>query len=208
MGRICFGSLGAVMSDSAMEPEDRKAGRDRVRDLLVERVQSAGVRPARGRTQADHDALMKRLVERLAYMDADNLMTLAEAIIEQAGAAAHCPSEVAVLEWAEGLQARPFAEKRIVRSWLASREGPQAEAAGYLVELYRWLRQHGRPLMRWDMRQVRADAEENLRRAERLRGRDDLAPEDRHWLEARLRDERAARAIVRDGADRREAGAA
>ena len=72
-----------------------------------------------------------------------------------------------------------------------------AEAGGYLVELYLWLRRHGRPLTNWDRREIRDAAEENLRRVERLRERDNLSAEDRQWLEARAQAERAAKAIVR-----------
>lgn len=192
------------MTDS----EDGKEGKAKVRDLLIQRVAEAGMTRAKGMSIEMHDAYMKRLEAMLAYMSADNLMTLAEIVIgngQGAGGTAW-PSEVTVKGWAHGLQEPPVSQPRIIHSWLASIEGPVAEAGGYLVELYRLLRKTGVPPGPYDKVKMRDMARENSRRtaliADRIE-RGTVTAEDRDWLERYRSDERAARQIVEEGAKRR-----
>ena len=185
--------------------EAKAEDRARVMTLLIEPVRLAGVRRARGHSVADHDAAMTRLSDRLAYMTEDNLQTLAEVLIDNAPGGMW-PGEQVVMGFAHSLQAAAPSESRIIGSWLASVEGPQAEAGGYLVELYRFLRRGGRPPLAMDVRQIKADAASNARRVELTRdriAREVASAEDREWLQGYLADQQAARAIVEQGARKR-----
>jgi hypothetical protein len=187
-----------------MEGEEAAAGRAQVRDLLVDRVNAAGLVRRKGVTNAAHAALIDRLCGHLAYMTPDNLRTLAELVIDAGDGPGRTwwPAETTVRGLAEAVQARPLVQHRIVGSWLASVEGPVAEAGGWLVELYRFLRQHKRPPFAWDKRRLREEAAENNRRLGLLRDRVErnaAGPEDLAWLVSYAEDAREARAIVDAG---------
>lgn len=187
---------------SGAKAEDRA----RVKALVVERLDQAGMLRKRGVSAAAHEAAMNGLCEHLAYMSDDNLMTLAESLIESA-ADGVWPAEVVIRQFARALQEPPAAERRLVSSWLASIEGPKAEAGGYLVELYRWLMQHTRPPLPMDMREIRDRATSNARRVEIVRDRierEAAGPDDRGWLEQYLRDREQARALVDAGRGKKE----
>lgn len=187
------------------------SGRAAVRRLLIERVETAGLVRAKGVAADAHKAMLGALAERLAYLSADNLAVLAEVVIDNAGGPQRnaWPSEVMVRQWAHALQAPPPREHKIL-SWLASIKGPEAEAAGYLVELYRFLVRHGRPPLAYDLRQMGEEAAANNRRGVMVRdkiARDAATPEDRGWLAAYLRDQTEARRLLDEGRARREAKA-
>jgi hypothetical protein len=196
-----------------MEGEEAAAGRAKVRDLLVDRANAAGLVRRKGVTDAAHAALIDRLCGQLAYMTPDNLRTLAELVIDAGDGPGRTwwPAETTVRGLAEALQARPLAQHRIVSSWLASVEGPVAEAGGWLVELYRFLRQHKRPPFAWDRRRLREEAAENNRRhgllCDRV-NRNAAVAEDRAWMASYAEDAREARAIVDAGRAARAAKAA
>lgn len=188
--------------------ESATCGKAAVRELLIDRLNDAGLRRSRGVTREALEKVQARLAEGLAYMTPENLQTLAEVVMDNCDG--EWPAEVVIRSWARALQAPPEAEKRIVTSWLASVEGPQAEAGGYLVELYGFLRLHGRPPLAYDMSQIRARAGDNARRRMMIRDRierDAANDEDHRWLTRYEADLRAARAVVAAGAGRREAGA-
>ena len=180
------------------------SGRAAVRQILISRVSEAGMKPSRGQTQAALDLMFDRLAERLAHMSPLGLRTLADLILDEAikpGAGQHrWPTELVVRSMAEVIEPSPLAEKRIVRSWLASIEGPKAEAGGYLVALYRWLRRHGRPVLPGDLRMtIYPEAERDRAQEARLRGyadRGTLRPDEAEWLVAYDADLAAARAIM------------
>ncbi len=187
-------------------PDAEAAGRAMVRAGLIDRLCDAGLqRPLKVRA-GGFAVMCEALVARLAYLSPENLETLADVILTHAaaqpGTVKRWPAEVLVVAWAGALQRRPFEQSRIASSWLRSIEGPQAEAAGYLPELYRWLRRHGRPPLPGDLRGLRETAAENARRADLVRGRiarDVAQPEDRDWLAAWLRDAQEARDFVAAG---------
>lgn len=197
------GSRAAAAPETGDEVAAGLAGRAAVRVHLLARVAEAGIKPAKGKTIAQQDAVLVRLIDLLSYMDPANLMTLAEHILDHAALhGLRWPDELLVRQWAFGLQPRPVTEKRIVTSWLASIEGPAAQAAGYLTELYLWLRLHGRPPAPYDLRIIRERAEEAERQKALLTDRAErgvIQPHDRQWLEARLRADAVARAIVARG---------
>ena len=185
--------------------EAKAEDRARVKALLIEPMRLAGVRRARGFSVADHEAAMVRLCDRLAYMTAANLETLAETLIDTAPGGIW-PGEQVVMSFARGLEKPPPAGNKIFNSWLASVEGPQAEAGGYLVELYRFLLRAHRPPFGNDEREIRSEAQANARRVELVRdriARGTAGIEDRQWLQRYLADQQAARAIVEQGAQRR-----
>lgn len=187
------------MTDQDQDQNHDQAGRAAVRALLIERLQGAGLRRARGISQTQHLAALDRLTGHLAYMTFANLETLAEVVLDAAQGGI-CPSEALIRQYGEALQARPLAQHRIVTSWLASVEGPRAEARGDLVELFRWLRRHApRPPLPMDMRMIAEMAAANNRQRELIRGRIErqtASDEDSAWLAAYLRDQDAARQIV------------
>lgn len=210
------GSCAAETPQTGDEVAAGLAGRAAVRVHLLARVAEAGVKPPKGKTVAETDEMLTRLVDLLSYMDPANLMTLAEHVLDHAALhGLRWPSEIEIRQWAFGMQPRPVTEKRIVTSWLASIEGPAAQAGGYLTELYLWLRLHGRPPAPYDMRIIRERSEDAERQKVILTDRAErgtIQPHDRQWLEARLRADAVARAIVARGeagrAMRAEAAAA
>lgn len=179
-------------------------GKAAVRRLFVQRVEDAGLLPAKGVTPAAHGAMMARLVDYLSYMSPDNLMTLAELVMGNAEGAKGtlCPSELVIKGFAKSLQPRPLAEHRIVTSWLACIEGPKAEMGGYLVELMRWLRRHGRKPLGYDVRQMQQLAAENQRAMFLIAGRIErgvATPEDHSFAQAYGDDLTRATEIVAAG---------
>lgn len=192
-----------------MTGSDEDHGRVQVRDVLVEGLRTAGVKPAPKMTEAAHVEWCDKLVRRLAYMTRANLEVLADTCLTHAAThGQRWPAPVVVIGWAEALQPRPAVMAPIVASWLASVEGPRAEAGGYLVQLYRRLRAHPVPVMAYDLTRLREEAERDVRQL--VLTRDRMAREvasdaDRRWLEAYRRDEAEAMALVEAGNARRAA---
>lgn len=184
-------------------------GREAVRELVLSRLTASGLQRGKGLSSTEHDAMLKRLADYLSYLSRPSLEALADQILEVATGPKRnlWPSELLIRQMAEALERRPFAEKPIVRSWLASIEGPRAEAAGYLVQLYRHLRQHQRPVLPYDLRQVQARATEDRRRRQLIEeriGYGQASEEERRWLLTLVEDEAAAREIVARGRVARE----
>ncbi|RRH70021.1 hypothetical protein [Falsigemmobacter faecalis] len=184
-------------------------GREAVRELVLRPLAASGLQRTKGLTEAEHEAVLKRLADYLSYLSRPSLEALADQILASAGGPKRnqWPSELLVRQMAEALERRPFSEKPIVRSWLASVEGPRAEVAGYLVQLYRHLRQHQRPVLPYDLRQVQQQATDDRRRRrmieERLRV-EQASDEERRWLTSLIEDEALAREIVARGQITRE----
>jgi hypothetical protein len=187
--------------------EQNDAGRGLVRRVFVDPVTQAGLGRPRGMTAGAFDAGLDRLITALDHMGAENLATLAEAVVAHAAqstgqARGLWPAFVLVQSWAHGLQPRPFRLSRIVTSWLASVEGPVAQAGGYEVQLLRFLRRAQRPPLPADVAECKAQAIEDRRRLERVQER--LAngvawDEDRAWHAAFLGDQAQAAAFIDQG---------
>jgi len=195
--------------------ETFEAGRAVVREVLVNRLNAAGLRPRKGCTAAAQAKIMDHLVQGLSYMTPDNLATLAESILIHAAQPGPdrglWPREVLIRGWAQVLQSRPFRLHPIVASWLRSREGPVALAGGYLVPLLRWLKRHRRPLLVYDMTLVRQEAEELQKRLTDIRARLDQGyswPGDHELMEAWARDHAEALQYVDEGSAARALKAA
>jgi hypothetical protein len=193
-----------------MADEQAQQGRDRVREIVIQRLKEAGVQRPKAMTVSDCDALYRRLVDDLSYMSAENLRVLVDLLLEEVAGdpRRRLPPEVAIRHLARSLQAKPRTQAKIVTSWLRSIEGPKALAAGHGVELYRWLIQHGRPPGEYDMRQIRTRARDNDRHrkviAENERaGR--ATPDELAWAERYAGDLQLVQQLVAEGAQKREA---
>jgi hypothetical protein len=191
-----------------MTDDHEATGRQAVRDRLLLRCAEAGLGKPRGLTVEAFGRMQGRLVDRLDHMTPENLDTLAELVIDQAGAAKPLwPAEATVLFLAKALQPRPFGLSRIVTSWLASVEGPIAEAEGWVVELYRHLRTRGTPPGKFDVVKLREEAQANRRAMALIQERQSRGSASQHdldWAGAYERDRQAAAAIVAAGVARRD----
>lgn len=198
------------MSDVQAEQREPE-GRAAVRRYLIERLEAAGMtRPRRVSADA-FEAQKKALADRLAYMGADNLMTLADVLITASAGRTEWPPEVAILQYATGLQAPPPSQSRIVTSWLASVEGPKSIARGDLVELYRFVRRRQVPPTPYDQRQIAEEARDNARWRQIFAEKAAagvVSDDDRRRMAEWQRDYDAATALVDAGNARRTGGAA
>lgn len=192
-------------------PNDQaEAGKALVRELLIAPLQAAGLRRAKGQSEKAQADSLTHLVGQLDHMSADNLRTLADVLLDHAAAPGPgqgvWPAEVLIKGFANGLQPRPFEQLRLVTSWFASIEGPQAEAGGYLVQLFRFLCEKKRPVLPLDWRDIKAQAEQDRRHLAMIterRSRGAESDDDRKWHAAYLADEREARGYVDAGRTKR-----
>jgi hypothetical protein len=183
-----------------------EGGRAVVRRCFVDVVAAQGLARPKGMSVAVFDAGLDQLIGQLDHMGAENLLTLAEAVVAAAAKPSpdvgRWPAFVLVQAWANGIQRRPYRMSRIVTSWLASIEGPVAEAGGYLTELFRWLRAHQRPPTTFDLTKIKESSAENMRRVARIEERlshGQGSQDDREWHSAYLADRAQARDVVDQG---------
>lgn len=188
------------------EEEAFEGGRAMVREGLVNRLAAAGLRPRKGVSAAAHARVMDHLVQWLAYMAPENLQVLAESVLTHASQPGPdmgiWPSEVTIRSWAGVLQPKPFRMHPVVASWLRSREGPVALSGGYLVPLLRWLKRHRRPLMSYDLIEVKREGADLQKRVADALARQDAGyawPGDADLLETWARDLAEARQYVDEG---------
>lgn len=189
-----------------------KSGRAAVRLHLLEPL--AGLVRRRGVSAVDHDRMLARLVERLAYMDAAHLAGLAEVILRHASGGGVkvlpvWPEVGVVLAWAIALQVPPPHESDYARSLMRSAMGQQARDEGWMVELYQIAKRIGPPPGKYIIAKLRDAASEARRRRERVRDRIDAGsatPEEAHWLAAWHADQAEAGALVLAGCQARTQG--
>ncbi|MCB5412455.1 hypothetical protein [Pseudogemmobacter faecipullorum] len=192
-----------------MEPEQIRSGRERARALFVERIASSGVIPYKKQTLAAHLETLRHVGDYAAHLAEESLVTLADEVLSAAARAKGvCPSEMVMRAMVDGKEPRPFEMAPIVTNWLASIEGPKAEAGAYEAQLFRHLRNHPRPVLPHDLTLVRQQADSDRRREAVVRERIEnggASEEERGWLAALVEDRRRARAIIQAGdAARRE----
>lgn len=183
-----------------------EAGRETVRQRFIARLATSGLKPHGKLTEAQQAEVGKRLVKFLAYLSVPSLDTLADQVLSVAGGKGRdaWPSELVVRQMAEALERRPFEQAPIVADWLSSVEGDRAEAGGYLVQLYRHLRDNPRPPLPYDMTLIKQRAAEDRRREALILEREHLAVEaDRVWRMEMAEDLRRAQEIVDRGRARR-----
>lgn len=193
-----------------MTEEPKRAGRAQVRELFLQRCEEAGLARPKGRTVEGQAAFETELADRLSYMVPENLETLADLVVDAAPCkrgVAVWPSEAVIRHLARCLQRPPVDEGRLVTSWLASIEGPPAVAGGWAAHLLRHLMRTGRPPSDYEVAEMRREAEDDHRRAARIRDRMRrglASDQDRAWLEQLTRDTARAEAIVGEGRERRD----
>jgi hypothetical protein len=187
------------------------SGRAQVRTLLIEPLDVAGLKRPRGVTEDTQRSRLAQLAERLAYLTPENLVTLRDVIQTHAASPSGgqaWPTPVVIESWAQGLQARPVRESDIMRSWLASVEGPPALASGHHVQLFRLLRRRMVPPSDYEKRLIREEADRDRRHKavceERVQN-GTASADERGWLEAYARDDATVRVIIADGEARRAA---
>jgi len=149
------------MTDGSHTAPNRSEGRERVRRLLLDRLDEAGMKRPKSMTVEAHNRCRGRLVEELDHMSAESLEALADLVIENPrgrGRDEWLP-EATIRSMARMLEPRPVEKSRLLTSWLASVEGPAALAGGYLVELYRHLLAHPNvPPSRFQIDRLRDEA--------------------------------------------------
>lgn len=153
------------------EAEHARAGRHAVRTLFWDRLDEAGVGRTKGLTLDQYADLRDRMVERLSYMAAPNLVTLAQLIIDAAQGPWRnkCPEEVVIWNQAKALQQPPLKEHPIWTSWVRSVEGPPALAGGYLVELADFVAKAFRAPGAYELTRIQEAAASNARRLHNAR---------------------------------------
>ncbi|TPE47240.1 hypothetical protein [Amaricoccus solimangrovi] len=152
-----------MQRDAEDEADRAESGRMRVRRVLIEPLCRLGLRRRPRISAEDHDAMLRRLEERFAYLDEPSLSVLCEGVERAAGGDARnlWPDEVSIRNWAEQLCRPPGGESRLVRSWLASAAGRAAwdEGQEVAVALRKYLRRHGRPPHDFDLVRIRREAD-------------------------------------------------
>jgi hypothetical protein len=186
-----------------MEGEALREGKARVMRVLITPLVDAGMTRHGRMTVEQEQAMIERLVARLAYMSEGSLEALAEVVGSHARGRSRnaWPAELSICNWARRIEEPPATVSRLVRSMLQSASGDAAEAGGYLVELFRYLRKHGRPPTEtycYDL--IRSQAEDNQRRRARIRAdleRGAVRSSDQVWLQHYLADRERVLAIRR-----------
>lgn len=191
--------------------EGKARGRAVVRAELVEPLQADGlVRPPR-ETAASHAAMIDRLCDRLAYLDAGQLAVLREVVLRAAEGEARnrWPAFATIWNLAVRLYPPPDEEDRLIASWFASVEGPKARDQGFMVELYLFLRRMHRPPGQYELKGLREEAAENARRRVRVEewlraGR--AQPSEADWHARYTAMQARCLRLVEAGEERRQSG--
>lgn len=151
-----------MQRDDEDERERAESGRMRVRRLLIEPLARAGLRRRPRVSAEEHDAALRRVEERLAYLGEAELGVLAEIVERSAGGEARnlWPDEVSVRNWAAQLRPPPAEDSRLVVSWMGSAAGRRAwdEGEEVAVALCKHLRRIGRPPTDFDWTRIRREA--------------------------------------------------
>lgn len=185
------------------------SGKEAVRVLLIQRLEAAGLkRPKCCKTEGAFEGVKRRLVDFLAYLSPASLEALADQLLSYPAGKDRNQwlSELTIRQMAEALERRPPEEAQIVTSWLGSVEGPRAVAAGYAVEMLRYLRKKRSPLVPYEHKLIAEEAQRTRRMRQLIseRQRDGIdRPEDREWLAEYAADQRWVEALVAQGDRRR-----
>ncbi len=146
-----------------MEGQELQEGKARVRAHLIVPLERRGLERRRGVRLEDHQAFLTSLEARLAYMQPDKLIALAEVIERHATGKlkTNWPTEVSIMNWARLMQVPPASESRLVRTYMQSGAGLAARDGGYLVELFGYLKKWGAPPNGYSMSEIRKEADHN-----------------------------------------------
>ncbi|TNJ48098.1 hypothetical protein [Phaeobacter sp. B1627] len=146
-----------------MEGQELKDGKARVRSLLITPLERRGMERRRAVRLEEHQVFLASLEARLAYMQAEKLVALAE-VVERHGTGklkTIWPTEISIMNWARLLQVPPASESRLVRTYLQSGAGRAAREGGFLVELFTYLKKWGAPPNDYSMAEIRKEADWN-----------------------------------------------
>lgn len=140
-------------------------GKSRVDQLLLEPLEGLGRR--KGISAEKHEAMLKRLRERLAYMSDQSLRAMEEIILRHAGKGVW-PAEGLIKTWAFDLQLPPPSESDYAQSLIGSAMGRQARAEGWVVELFQIAKRLGPPPNRYILYKLKEKAADNQRDLRRI----------------------------------------
>lgn len=181
--------------------DGQQHGRALVRQVLLEPLTQGGMQRPRGMSVADHDRMLARLADKLAYLDRDKLAGLAALIIRlsEGKQGGHWPTEVQVLKWAWAMLPPPPSAHTYAQSLIRSAMGRRAMDEGWVVELYRAALKFGPPPQKYVIGQLQDEASDNQRRRQRVRewieaGR--ATADERGWLSAWHRDMQECEALL------------
>lgn len=150
------------------EAEKDMPGRTRVRTLLIEPLEAAGMRRKGNVTEAAHRERMGKLAERLAHMTPAGLEALRQ-VVSRLGEGPRrdvWPSDLVIIRYAEGIEKPPAGADRLLTSYMRSAAGRAAwERSPFeAAELARYLVRFRRPPPGDDaFRTLRAKAAERAR---------------------------------------------
>lgn len=170
-----------------MAEDGTESRRARVRRLLIQPLEDAGMRRPSGWSLAEYQAFLGRLQDRLGYMDEGNLTGMRALLFAKGRGKDHdiWPKEVTIMFIARNLQAPPPRECDYAASVMRSAMGRAARAQGYHVELLDVARRLGPPPGRYDLARLEREAKDNRaarRKIEAQIARDAASVEDRQWL--------------------------
>jgi len=113
--------------------------RGKVRRILLDPL---GFRWPKAVDEGEGRRRLDRLADDLGYMSEGRLAVLCDMLRGKGEGSAknHWPDHATFIGWAEVVEPRPLEELPALMSWLASVEGPRAEAAGTLVETVDYVR--------------------------------------------------------------------
>lgn len=134
----------------------------RVDALLLEPL--AGLVRPRGMSAENHDRAIARLRGFLGYMTDANLAGMRDVIARHAVKGAW-PGEGLVRAWAYTLQLPPPMDCDYAKSLMRSEMGQRAQAEGWAVELFQVAKRLGPPPGRYIIRELKTEAELNVRKA-------------------------------------------
>jgi hypothetical protein len=193
-----------VMRVGDMSGENRVSlsGKDRVREYFIHPMEQAGFVRKRGVSVDDHNKFLKRLERRLAYLDVIHLKGLFEFSVELGRGILKnvWPVEQTLVHAAHRLQKPPPQTDDYVISVIKSQMGIDAQAGGYLVELFQIARRTGPPPTKYFLRKLSEEAVENRRREEivlRNRSLGRAHPDELAWLTAYQLDREMAENILK-----------
>jgi hypothetical protein len=149
----------------------QQPGKEAVRARLIDQLQAAGIKRARGTTaeQAAND--LAKLEARLAYMSAASLDALCEVVERNADGPRgdRWPAALLIYRWARKIEPPPVAQSRLVVSYMRSQAGKDALAADQALELVNFLKGYGRPPVGpYFAAQIAESAEQRRRRVSQL----------------------------------------
>lgn len=191
-----------------------EAKRAKVRRLLLEPL---GFRFRQGVDEAARRQFLDGIADDLGYMAEDRLAALADMLRTRGEGAARnlWPDRATFLGFAEVAQPRPIEELPALLSWFGSVEGPRAQAAGELVEVWDYICRRKAPPFTAPARNLVAEAAREANRrlniiAERRAAGLGSAPHElewERWYLARRADCEAIVARERAARGHRDAGA-